>query len=102
AGSGELTGKMFESALLYYPQGLSAQRLYILGAGKKEKFGTVELRRIAGAAVRALKSRQVKRLTFLVRENERNAAAAQAVVEGFILANFDSDKYKTDKKPKSE
>jgi leucyl aminopeptidase len=102
AASGELTGKMLESTLLYYPQGLAAQRLYILGAGKKGKFGTPELRRLAGAAVRSLKSRQIKRLTFLVREDDRNAAAAQAVVEGLILANFDSDKYKTDKKPGNE
>ena len=81
---------------------MAAQRLLILGAGKKEKFGTAELRRLAGAAVRALKSRQVKRLTFLARENDRSAAAAQAIVEGLILANFDSDKYKTDKKPGNE
>ena len=100
--SGELTGKMLESTLIYYPQGLAAQRLYILGAGKKEKFGATEMRRLAGAAVRSLKSRQVKRLTFLVRENDRNEAAAEAVVEGMILANFDSDKYKTDKKPGNE
>ena len=100
--SGELTGKMLESTLLYYPQGLAAQRLLILGAGKKEKFGTAELRRLAGTAVRALKSRQIKRLAFLARETDRSAAAAQAIVEGMILANFDSDKYKTDKKPGGE
>jgi leucyl aminopeptidase len=100
--SGELTGKMFETTLLYYPQGLAAQRLLVIGAGKKDKFGTAELRRLAAAAVRALKSRQVKRVTFLVRENDRSAASAQAVVEGLILANFDSDKYKTDKKPGTE
>src|SRR6202521_4924417 len=88
AASGELTGKILETTLLYYPQGLAAQRLFVLGAGKKEKFGTADLRRLAGAAVRALKSRQVKRLTFLVRENDRNDAAAQAAVEGMILANF--------------
>jgi leucyl aminopeptidase len=99
AASGELTGKMLETTLLHYPQGLAAQRLLILGAGKKEKFGTPELRRIAGTAVRALKSRKVKRLTFLARENDRGAAAAQAIVEGLILADFESDKYKTDKKP---
>jgi leucyl aminopeptidase len=102
AASGELTGKMLETTLLHYPQGLAAQRLFIVGAGKKEKFGTAELRRLAGAAVRALKSRQVKRLTFLVREKDRSEAAAQAVVEGMILANFDSDNYKTDKKPGNE
>src|SRR5580693_3551161 len=100
--SGELAGKMLETALLYYPQGLAAQRLLVMGAGKKDKFGTAELRRLAGAAVRTLKSRQVKSVAFLARENDRTAAAAQAIVEGMILANFDSDKYKTDKKPGNE
>jgi hypothetical protein len=52
AASGEMTGKMLESTILYYPQGLAAQRLLVLGAGKKAKFGTAELRRLAGAAVR--------------------------------------------------
>ncbi len=40
----ELTGKFLEPTLLYYPQGLSAHRLLILGAGKKSKFGTAEIR----------------------------------------------------------
>jgi leucyl aminopeptidase len=102
AASGELTGKMLETTLLHYPQGLAAQRLFVVGAGKKDKFGTAELRRLAGTAVRALKARQVKRVTFLVRENDRTAAAAQAAVEGMILGNLDSDKYKTDKKPGNE
>jgi leucyl aminopeptidase len=100
--SGELSGKWLESTLLYYPQGLAAQRLLILGAGKRDKFTSVELRRIAGTAVRSLKSRQGRRLAFLARENDRSEAAAQAIAEGMILANFDSEKYKTDKKPGSE
>src|ERR1700733_2551223 len=102
SASGELTGKMLETTLVHFPQALAAQRLLVIGAGKKPKFGTAELRRIAGAAVRFLKSRQVKSIAFLAREGDRNAAAAQAIVEGLILANFDSDKYKTDKKPGGE
>jgi leucyl aminopeptidase len=102
AVAGELTGKALETTLLYYPQGLAAQRLLVIGAGKKDKFGTAELRRLAAAAVRHLKSRQVKSVAFLARESDRSAAAAQAIVEGMILANFDSDKYKTDKKPGNE
>src|ERR1700694_2438427 len=51
AASGELTGKIMETTLLHYPQGLDAQRLFMIGAGKKEKFGTAELRRLAGTAV---------------------------------------------------
>jgi leucyl aminopeptidase len=100
--SGELTGKFLEATLLHYPQGLAAHRLLILGAGKKEKFGTVEARRLAGAAVRTLKAKQVKSLAFLVREGERSEEIAQAIVEGLIVANFDSDKYKTDRKPGNE
>jgi leucyl aminopeptidase len=102
AASGELTGKMLDTTLIYYPQGLAAQRLLIVGAGKKDKFGTAELRRLAATAVRALKTRQVKSVAFLARESDRTAAAGQAIVEGMILANFDSDKYKTDKKPGNE
>src|SRR5579863_1408533 len=74
-GTGELTGKILETTLLYYPQGLAARRLLVIGAGKKSKFGTAELRRLAGAAVRALKSRQVKSVAFLAREEDRSAAA---------------------------
>ena len=55
AASGELTGKMLEVTLLYYPQGLAAQRLLVLGAGKKDKFRSAEVRRLAGTAVRHLK-----------------------------------------------
>jgi leucyl aminopeptidase len=102
AVAGELTGKALETTLLYYPQGLAAQRLLVIGAGKKDKFGTAELRRLAAAAVRHLKSRQVKSVAFLARESDRSAVAAQAITEGMILANFDSDKYKTDKKPGNE
>jgi len=102
ASSGELSGKMLEVTLLHYPSGLSAQRLLVLGAGKKDKFGSAELRRLAGAAVRTLKSKKVKRMAFLVRENNLNADAAQAVVEGLLLGNFELEKYKTDKKPGSE
>ena len=102
AASGELSGKWLETTLLYYPPGLAAQRLLVLGAGKKEKFGMVELRRLAGAAVRALKSRQTRTVVFVAREKERGAPAAQAITEGMILANFDSDKYKSDKKPGNE
>src|SRR5580692_10380735 len=54
--AGELTGKLMETTLLHYPQGLVAQRLLIIGAGKKEKFVPADLRRLAGTAVRTLKS----------------------------------------------
>src|ERR1700730_6970890 len=98
ASSGELTGKALEMVLLHFPEGLAAQRLLLIGAGKPEKFSPSDLRNIAGTALRYLKSRGVKKIVFLSRESERGPAAAQAVVEGLITADFESDKYRTEKK----
>jgi leucyl aminopeptidase len=98
AASGELTGKSLEMTLVHAPRGLKASRLLLVGAGKREKFDTAMLRKIAGAALRYLKSRGVKQFAFVLRENESAEAAAQAVAEGALTANFESDKYKTDKK----
>src|ERR1700722_6939752 len=81
AASGELTGKMLETTLVHFPQGLAAHRLLVIGAGKKAKLGTADLRRIACAAVRFLKSRQVKSIALLAREGGRSSAPAQAIVE---------------------
>ncbi len=98
ATSGELTGKSLDMTLLHAPRGLKAARLLLVGAGKREKFDTAVLRKMAGAALRYLKSRSVKQFAFVLRENESVEAAAQAFAEGALTANFESDKYKTDKK----
>jgi leucyl aminopeptidase len=98
ATSGELTGKTLEMTLVHAPRGLKAARLLLVGAGKRDKFDTAVLRKVAGAALRYLKSRGVKQFAFVLRENESVEAAAQAVAEGALTANFESDKYKTDKK----
>src|SRR6266849_6093936 len=98
AASGEITGKSLEMTLLHSVSGLAAERLLLVGAGKPEKFDAAELRRLAGAALRHLKARSVKRLVFLARENDRNTAAAEAITEGLLIAGFESDKYKTEKK----
>jgi len=98
AKSGELTGKPLEMTLVHAPRGLKAERLLLVGAGKKEKFDPAVLRKIAGAALRYLKSRSVKRFAFLMRESDLTEIAAQSVVEGLLAANFEADKYKSDKK----
>src|SRR5260370_20157470 len=53
---GEVTGKTFETTLLHHPAKLKAKRLLLLGGGKAKGFSAFELRRLAGAAVRTLKS----------------------------------------------
>lgn len=98
AKSGELTGKTLEFTLIHAPAGLKAARLLLVGAGKREQFNHATLRKIAGAALRYLKARSVKQFAFVVRENDATEESAQAVIEGALTANFETDKYKTDKK----
>src|SRR5690242_19776744 len=98
AKSGELTGKNLEFTLVHAPAGLKAARLLLVGAGKREQFNSAALRKIAGAALRYLKSRSVKNFVFLIRENDATEESAQVVAEGALAADFESDKYKTDKK----
>ncbi|HKT46960.1 MAG TPA: leucyl aminopeptidase [Candidatus Acidoferrales bacterium] len=98
AGSGELTGKTFEFTLLHAPAGLRASRLLLVGAGKREKFDGATLRKISGAALRNLKSRGVHSIAFVARENDGTEATAQAIVEGAVAGDFETDKYKTEKK----
>ncbi|MFQ5927400.1 MAG: leucyl aminopeptidase, partial [Terriglobia bacterium] len=97
--SGELTGQAGETLLLHQPRGLKAQRLLLLGAGKREKFNPgTDLRRLAGSAARYLKSRSVTEFTFLVRAGQRTPDIAPGLVEGVLLANFEPARYKTEKK----
>jgi leucyl aminopeptidase len=96
--SGELTGKNLEFTLVHGPAGLRTARLLLVGAGKREQFNPGSLRKVAGAALRYLKARSVHKVAFLLRENDVNENAAQAVAEGVVAADFESDKYKTDKK----
>ncbi len=98
AGSGEATGKTLEFTLIHAPAGLKAARLLLVGAGKREQFNGATLRKVAGAALRYLKSRSIRNFAFLVREGAANSESAQALAEGFITANFETDKYKTEKK----
>src|SRR6266567_1717060 len=96
--SGELTGKMLEFTLVHAPAGLKATRLLLVGAGKREQFSGAALRKIVGAALRYLKSRSVKNFALLVREGGATEENAQTIAEGALAADFESDKYKTDKK----
>ena len=100
--AGKSPARRLQTVLVHFPEGLDAKRLLIMGAGKADKFATGDLRKIAGTALRYLKTRGVKKFVFLAREGERGTAAVQAVVEGLIVADFESNKYHTEKKKDQE
>jgi leucyl aminopeptidase len=97
--TGELTGKSFETTLLHHPAGMNAKRLLLLGGGKAQSFSGFELRRVAGTAVRTLKSRGLRSFAFTAPQGGLAAdQAIKAIVEGSFVGNFDADTYKSDRK----
>jgi leucyl aminopeptidase len=102
AAANEITGKSYETVLFHHPQGMKARRLLFVGGGQAKNFTTSEVRKLAGAAVRFLKSKNFKRFAILVPELAGDAAGAvRAIVEGAFVANFDPDTYKSDRKDQS-
>src|SRR3954468_13769525 len=113
--SGEVTGKIFETVLLHKPAGLKAKRLLFVGGGKAKNFSAYELRKMAGTAVRNLKSKGIRSFAFIAPENwggqadqaaqstkvaERSGAAeaGRSIVEGAFVGNFDPNTYQSDRK----
>ena len=93
----ELSGKTLECTLIHRPPGLEAARLLVVGAGKEEKFSGAVERRLAGTAVRFLRSRGVRDLAWVVAGKGGESQGVQAVVEGALLGDYDSDRYKTER-----
>jgi leucyl aminopeptidase len=96
--SGELTGKPFEANLMHRPVTLMAKRLLLVSGGGAKKFSSYDLRRIAGTAVRALKSRGIRSFAFIAPPSIDSAEAVRAIVEGAFVGNFDPDYYRSDRK----
>jgi leucyl aminopeptidase len=108
--SADLTGKFAEAIWLLAPASapaagsaalpitLAAQRILFLGAGKRDKFCLAEMRKLAGAAARAAKSKHIKSFALVLPALVEAPAAAQVATEGIIAANFDVDTYRSDRK----
>jgi leucyl aminopeptidase len=96
--SGEISGKPFEMTLLHNVPGMRAKRLLAVGAGKPGKFNTAELRKAVGAAIRHLKAKSIKEIAIWLDPAHAGADYVAAAVEGAILGEFETDRYKTDKK----
>jgi leucyl aminopeptidase len=95
--AGELSGKVYECTLVHRPPGLAAAKLLVVGAGKEEKFSSAQRRRLAGTAVRYLRSRGVRDLAWVVLGPGSQSECIQTVVEGALLADYDADRYKTER-----
>jgi leucyl aminopeptidase len=96
--SGEVTCKPFEINLLHKPAQLKAKRLLLVSGGVAKTFTSYDLRRVAGAAARALKARGVHSFAFVAPPGISGEEALKAIVERIFVGNFDPHYYKSDRK----
>ena len=94
--SGEISGKPLELTLLHHPAGVTATRVLLAGGGPAEKFNPNELRKLAGAAVRFLKAKSIKKIALVLEGGLADDTHACAAAEGALLGDYDPDIYKTD------
>ena len=107
-GTGEFKAALHETLLLHAPPGLAAERLLVIGLGKRAAVTASQLRQGAGTAARLAKSRAIRTLAIAwPGEGEASIAgvpsrqAAGAIAEGLVLAEMDTDTYKTDRQDRS-
>ncbi len=98
--TGEVSGKSLELTLLHHVPGMAATRILLAGAGKPEKLDAAELRKLAGAALRHLKSKSVKKIAFVLESGLASPENASAAVEGAILGDYEANRHKTDNEKK--
>jgi leucyl aminopeptidase len=101
--SGEFKAEPNETLLLHAPSGLQAKRLLVVGLGKQAKLTPHEVRRGAGVAVRFSRPRGLRELVIAMPTAEAldPKLTVRAIAEGAILADFDSDTYRSDRKDRS-
>ncbi len=106
--SGEFKAALGETLLLHAPAGVKAERLLIIGLGKAKSITANEVRKGAGVAVRSAKPRSVRDVAIAFPEDRALAdehmeslpcgLVARALAEGALLADFDIDIYRSDRK----
>ncbi len=100
--SGDLKASAGETLVLHSPSGLATERLLLVGAGAIAKVTLTEIRQAAGTAVRFAKDKGVRSLAILAPDSDLPATeVARAIAEGAVLADFDADAYKSDRKDRS-
>jgi leucyl aminopeptidase len=106
--SGEFKAGLAETLLLHAPSGVKAERLLIIGLGNAASFSSHEVRKAAGVAVRVAKERAIQDVTLAFPEDQALSdehldtlpcnLTARAMLEGALLADFDIDIYRSQRK----
>ena len=95
--AGEFDPKPLETMLVHRPAGLAARRLLVCGAGEKAKLTPALMRKLAGTAIRTLKPLKHRTVAFAF-DTPLDEEHLEALACGALLADFETDRLKTDEK----
>jgi leucyl aminopeptidase len=98
AASEEFTGKSGEVVHVLRPAGAKAKRLVLAGLGS-EKTGPLDIWRLAATVTRQLKAKGVHQAALVLPQGIDIETAIRALVTGVVAGNFETDTYKSDRKP---
>ncbi|SNS49197.1 leucyl aminopeptidase [Granulicella rosea] len=106
--SGEFKAGLGETLLLHAPAGVKADRLLVVGLGKVKNLSVNDIRKAAGAAVRAAKPRGIREVAIAFPEDRALSdehldalpchLTARALTEGAEIAEPDWDTYRSERK----
>jgi leucyl aminopeptidase len=109
--SGEFKATLGETLLLHAPANVKAERMLIIGLGRAKSLSIHEVRKGAGTAIRFAKPRALHEAAIVFPEDKALSdehmeslpcnLTARALVEGALLADFDIDIYRSDRKDQS-
>lgn len=89
---GDITGKSGEATVLYPRGKITARRIIVVGLGKQSEFSIEEVRLAASKAMKRAQSLKVEHIATIVHGGGIGGipigAAAQATVEGSLLASY--------------
>lgn len=91
----EFSGKVNTTKIIHTMGKLPAERLLLVGLGKKGDLANDRLRQGAGNAVQALRSARVATFTSALHLNSGSMVMLEAVCEGTLLGSYRFDEYKT-------
>lgn len=95
----EFTGEFGQMKLINTLKNLPCENILLVGLGKRDDFTLEQLRRVSGAAARALRDNGIKNFATTLHLMPTKKATlreqAQVVAEGSILGTYQFTKYKT-------
>jgi len=97
----EIKGKLGEVTIVHTFGKLPAERVAVVGLGKKDEFGLDEIRTASAAVIKSAEKVRAKKLATIVHGAGAGGLgikdAAQATIEGTILGEYKFEGYKSDK-----